>query len=395
MEKFKKLSMLVIGLALLTLTSMSVGYSAVTVTPDASSSPDYYVSKFDSIKEAINWFGNWSPSNPDNTIIVREGTYNEGLMNIFSDKSGLTIQAEPGETAIVNGGFRIGNINDVTIEGLRVNGGAIPAFQLTAGVAHDCSILNNYATSTSIYGVISLFATNVNGTVIDGNVIYSSPGFEDRNGVYYLGASGSISINNNTVHGFTSWEVYFGGASGTITNNLITNAGLNNLGIGGYGSASAAYNAVPPDFYIAATLGPGNFAIDVDDVKYSSTNPAAPDFLYLSCDTPDSVLLGASDGGFIGALPIYGSCCIEGDEALLAACIDGRELVMATPGWDQPRNSGKGKGQGVLLNMPLIAHTATAYVDSLEICNEEDAEELHSCIVSYFASGGKSSHFGE
>ena len=86
---------------------------------------------------------------------------------------------------------------------------------------------------------------------------------------------------------------------------------------------------------------------------------------------------------------------IAGDEALLAACIAGRELVTAAPGWNQPRNPGKGNGQGVLLNMPLIAQVASEYVDSLEICNEEDADELHSCIVSYFASGGKSSHFGE
>ena len=87
--------------------------------------------------------------------------------------------------------------------------------------------------------------------------------------------------------------------------------------------------------------------------------------------------------------------CIEGNDALLAACKDGRDLVMATPGWDQPRNPGKGKGEGVRLNMPLIADVATDYVNSLDICNEEDAEDLHSCIVSYFASDGKSSHFGE
>lgn len=87
--------------------------------------------------------------------------------------------------------------------------------------------------------------------------------------------------------------------------------------------------------------------------------------------------------------------CIEGYDALLSACIAGREIVMRTPGWDQPRNNGQGKGEGVKLNMPLIAHTASDYVDRLDICNEADRDELHSCIVSYFASGGKSKHFGE
>jgi hypothetical protein len=68
---------------------------------------------------------------------------------------------------------------------------------------------------------------------------------------------------------------------------------------------------------------------------------------------------------------------------------------MRTEGWNEPRNKGKGKGQGVELNMPLIADIASAYVDSLDICSEIRRDELHSCIVSYFASDGKSKHFGE
>ena len=90
------------------------------------------------------------------------------------------------------------------------------------------------------------------------------------------------------------------------------------------------------------------------------------------------------------------------DAVLLTLCNDGREIAAAACGVDvnnlsTVRTTGK-QGQGKGEKMTCIAQEATTYVDTLVtnrlIC-PEDADEMHSCIVSYFASGGKSKHFGE
>jgi len=57
------------------------------------------------------------------------------------------------------------------------------------------------------------------------------------------------------------------------------------------------------NFWDSEQIGP-NTIQDVDPMFYS-TNPADPYFLYLSPSTPSSVLAGAHDGTYMGALPVY------------------------------------------------------------------------------------------
>lgn len=257
-----------------------------------------------------------------------------------------------------------------------------------------CDITGNFVSGTLWNDGIEL--NGVTGAMVDKNVVCGNGWLGIR-----LGSTHDTICDHNTALNNVSAGIIIQTlGSDQVTDTTVSNniSVFNGIGIDGdpsgpYGNTvvnNVLYGNTSDWTYYVAISAVGTLFVDP---VLSSTDCASNTVGYLTCNTPDSLFYGATDGSFIGALPVYGA--IRGDEALLEACVAGRELVMATPGYDTPRNNGKSKGQGVQMNMPLIAHVATEYVDSLVICNEEDAEELHSCIVSYFASGGKSSHFGE
>lgn len=76
--------------------------------------------------------------------------------------------------------------------------------------------------------------------------------------------------------------------------------------------------------------------------------------------------------------------------ALLDVCLEGRDIAAEDCGTPPVNPAGKTRGNS------CIAHSANSFVESLGSCyTPEEKDEIHSCIVSYFASGGKSKHFGE
>lgn len=369
----------------------------------------------------VAWYGLWNTGTAftgGNTVYSGNYVHDVGFgINVDRDNTLIADNViEPLIGGVGIGVYKPVSGQTVTVTGNEVSGAFYGIAAYGDGISSGAVYSDNYIHDSPTYnGPVGIYIDSDKEALIQGNVIanISTHAVSDAN------PADNPVIDHNTFYNIRPnyYAVRFGGttAGGTLMNNIFAK----NLGdmVGPYAAPVPSgvtesnnlfwrtdrYYTTPwSQTHLGDLMGfwpydnPPSYAWVYNATIFASEDPANASYLYLSCDTtPVEVLKGDSAGSFMGALPTFTSCCLEGDEALLAACIEGRELVKDTEGWDQPRNSGKGKGQGVLLNMPLIAEVASDYVDSLDICNDEDADELHSCIVSYFASGGKSSHFGE
>lgn len=171
------------------------------------------------------------------------------------------------------------------------------------------------------YGIVIFSSSPM---TISGNVCYG-------NSVGIAGWSGVVlnaTMTNNTLYDNSAQGIFIGGdASGaTVKNSIFAGnwAGLWSsttvVGNEGYNCyyGNALKNYRPGDIT--------NYSLPTDitaNPEFYSTILGGVGYLYLSCNTSMEVLLGASDGLNMGALPVYGGPCDlsqEDTDAILADC---------------------------------------------------------------------------
>ena len=183
------------------------------------------------------------------TIIVRDGTYNE---NVDVNKSHLTIQSENGsDKTIVQAQNSSDHVFEVTADSVNISGFTIKGATHRAGLYLDClnycRVTNNNITNNE-YGLDLFNSTNIeitdntitkakkaiicdySNSTINNNVIMNNTGY----GIGCIHFSNSIITNNIIRNNEFGIECYFY-SDPIITNNSITSN--YNYGIGCYESA--------------------------------------------------------------------------------------------------------------------------------------------------------------
>ena len=182
--------------------------SLAFVNVGCASAATYYVNPGDSIQSAI------TAASSGDTIIVRDGTYTEGIEVV--DKS-LTIQSENGfdSTTIHIPGFFLVTTDYVKVSGFTVKGRSGYLGVLKLKSADYCNISNNNVR-------IILEASN-NNTVTN-NICTNNSG----NGIYLSSSSNNTVTNNICTN--DSVGIYLASShKNIITNNICTNNSGNGI----------------------------------------------------------------------------------------------------------------------------------------------------------------------
>ncbi len=249
------------------------------------------------------------------TIQVHGGTYGSGGVVLngrgglgFNDshpnRSGLVIEAYGDGRVFLNGNIEFfgtsdGNIGGVTIKDMFIK----PVTSGTAGI-----------------WVRSDTTATLKGMTLTNNVVYGS---NFGSGIYVFGGGthGQHTIEHNTVVGGSAGSIAFRDSANSSVqpvpiwrSNLAIDAnigfdsglaGSSSTGVGPDGrfSYSDAFGNTTADYGSGNPIVKGTGTISIDPV-FASIVETDPDFLNLSASTPVSVLTGAHDGTFIGALGV-------------------------------------------------------------------------------------------
>lgn len=197
-----------------------------------------------------------------------------------------------------------------------------------------------------LQGVVGLFGSNTGvtgGITIDG--LYINPeGVTNKTGIYVRADAGyplgPVTVKNNVIYGVINQGIYTFGAiasfqgNSTYEHNTIYNGNMNGYGIREWVTGTKSVNNKPifnsniavgysvgmatwyggfdkfnysdsygntTDWQPSSYVGTGSYSLDP---VFASTNPADPDFLYLTSSSPTQVQSGAHDGTYMGALPV-------------------------------------------------------------------------------------------
>ena len=189
----------------------------VSVSVGCASAATHYVNPGESIQTAVD------AANPNDTIIVRDGTYNE---NVDVNVTHLTVQSENGSAStIINASdsndhvFNVSedyvNITGFTVGGAKNAGYPCYSSGLYLESVENCNIVNNTA-SNNHNGIY--LGSSSNNTLTNNNAYNNT-----YNGIY-LSSSSNNTITNNTVSNNSDYGIYVGfSTNNTLTNNTITN----------------------------------------------------------------------------------------------------------------------------------------------------------------------------
>jgi len=209
------------------------GGGSPTVTPTYIYVPDHYPT----IQAAID------ASNPGDTVIVRDGTYNE---NVLIDKDHLTVTSENGaehtvlqaaqlDEDIVRIEGRYGSLAAATIEGFTIRG-AMDTFHSAVAVGNyadgsriENNIIDMSGSGGTCWGIDVTFAENV---TISGNIINGDEAidltFADNaivtgntvvDGWISIGSSSSVTVSGNTLNRCEVWPL---GSTNSFSGNVVS-----------------------------------------------------------------------------------------------------------------------------------------------------------------------------
>ena len=228
---------LVFAVLFVTLAFVSIG---------CTSAATHYVNPGESIQTAVD------AANPGDTIIVRDGIYNE---NVNVNKR-LTIKSENGsDSTIVQAANSNDNVFEVTADYVNITGFAVRAatgefygiYLKSVGhcnisdnnasnnghgirlwYSNNNTLTNNTATNSNFHGIYLVHSSN--------NTITNNIASNNENGIKLLYSSTntltSNTASNNTLNGI---HLYDSGSNNTLTSNTATN---NRRGINLYDSSS-------------------------------------------------------------------------------------------------------------------------------------------------------------
>ena len=235
-------SLVVVGIAILTLLALNPISEAQTITVGHTPGADYW-----NIQDAIN------ASNDGDTIIVWYGVYNE---HIVINKS-LTIKSRDGASSTFINGMGSGTViyviaDDVTIDGFTVDNG-----EIGIKISSDNTVLD--VTDMFIEGMgdgtgIAVSADNV---TISGFTIWNSD-----TGIKLSSNDSSVSNNNimNLKSGSSAFGIYLYGYNNAIFNNTILSVSGGGS-YGGYGIyLNSATNAIISNNTITSVSGGEGYA---------------------------------------------------------------------------------------------------------------------------------------
>lgn len=273
---------------------------------------------YDSIQAA------WDDAASNDTINVYPGVYGNGgavLRNRGGQgdpgKSNITVQAVGDGKAIINGsvwffGTLDGNEGGHTLDGFYIDftDGSTAGIQVRADTGQTLNAIT--VTNNVVYtevgdpgrlsqAIYAGFGSGTHGNhVFENNTIWAADTTKNANESYFwairtAGNQQQFTFRDNIVTGAVGLGLVDEDTSGPPLNlpNVQTIEYSNHYGNG--------TNTDEDNFGQLANKGIGSISIDP---LFASLDPNDPNFLYLSPSSPLAVVNGASDGGYIGALPV-------------------------------------------------------------------------------------------
>ncbi|WP_052718367.1 NosD domain-containing protein [Methanosarcina sp. MTP4] len=309
-----------------------------------------FVSPGESIQAAVN------NASPEDTIIVRDGTYNE---NILVNVENLTIRSENGPDfttvqALVSEKdiFKITN-DSVTISGFHIS--QTGAISFKCGIClfevEECNLINNRLSEYG-YGISLISSSNntlSNNTAFNNNYygIYlddsNSNTLSNNTALYNCYGISLTSSSNNTLSNNTASNSEYGtsiisSSSNTLSNNIVSNNHINGISLISSSNnvledntASNNYYGIWLDSSNSSTLS-NNTAFNNDyygiylDCSSSNTlenNTASNNYYGISLHSSNSSILSGNlmqgnthnfdvNGGYLGTNIIYANNRVDG-----------------------------------------------------------------------------------
>ena len=221
----------------------------------SDTSPGTSVMPFSTIKKGISLL------KPGDTLIIRTGTYTEGLEYYNPIPSGTddahrtVIKAAPGETVIINGRNSSGDVwtifdrSYITIDGITIDGANITCYGFRIGRSavgapgsHYITVQNGTVRNTPYSGMFQQGTGGVNShhKYINLDVHHCGKGTSNQHHGIYLKTRDSL-VEQCRVHDNLSYGIQLYDGSGSVNNNVIRNNRVYNNGSFGI-LLSAGYN---------------------------------------------------------------------------------------------------------------------------------------------------------